>query len=203
MGYTIRNRDARQAGAVSEGSIPDAGDAIRNGDVGQACAADKGAILDASDAITNRNARQAGAACEGVKPDPSNAITNRDARQAGAIPEGKNPNAGNAVRNRDARQAGAALEGSTLKGYCSYISISNARDRIPFNGIWYNKLASSSPITIGDGDFPIRRSVSQVIQIGSVERQEGTGKERKKGLKRFHDALALPYTRRQVKLETG
>ena len=180
MGYTIRNRDARQAGAVSEGSIPDAGDAIRNGDVGQACAADKGAILDASDAITNRNARQAGAACEGVKPDPSNAIT-----------------------NRDARQAGAALEGSTLKGYCSYISISNARDRIPFNGIWYNKLASSSPITIGDGDFPIRRSVSQVIQIGSVERQEGTGKERKKGLKRFHDALALPYTRRQVKLETG
>jgi hypothetical protein len=36
-----------------------------------------------------------------------------------------------------------------------------------------------------------------------MERQEGTGKERKKGLKRFHDALALPHARRQVKLETG
>ena len=36
-----------------------------------------------------------------------------------------------------------------------------------------------------------------------MERHEGEGKERKKGLERFHDALALPHARRQGKLETG
>jgi len=38
-GDAIRNRDARQAGAVIEGIIPDAGDAIRNRDARQAGAA--------------------------------------------------------------------------------------------------------------------------------------------------------------------
>lgn len=32
-----------------------------------------------------------------------------------------------------------------------------------------------------------------------MERQVGTGKERKKGLEQFHDALALPHARTQVK----
>ncbi len=39
----FRNRDARQAGAVMEGLLPDAGDAIRNRDARQA-----GALLKAS-----------------------------------------------------------------------------------------------------------------------------------------------------------
>ena len=40
-GNAIRNRDARQAAAVTEGIIPDAGDAIRNRDARQAAAAEK------------------------------------------------------------------------------------------------------------------------------------------------------------------
>ena len=35
-GDTIRNRDSRQAGAVTKGINPDAGDAIRNRDARQA-----------------------------------------------------------------------------------------------------------------------------------------------------------------------
>jgi hypothetical protein len=35
-----------------------------------------------------------------------------------------------------------------------------------------------------------------------MERQECTGKERKKGLEQFHDAAALPHARRRGKLET-
>ena len=102
------------------------------------------------------------------------------------------PNTGNAIRNGDTRQAGEE-EGVAP----------DAGDRFAINGIWNNKFAGSGLITIGDGDFSVSRGVKQVIQTGSIERQEGTDKDRKKGLERFHDALALPHVRRQVKLETG
>ena len=45
--------DARQAGALVEGAIPDAGDAIRNRDARQVGAAFEGVIPDAGDAIRN------------------------------------------------------------------------------------------------------------------------------------------------------
>ncbi len=44
-GDAIRDRDARQAGAVVEGSSPDAGDAIRDRDTRQAGAVTEGAYL--------------------------------------------------------------------------------------------------------------------------------------------------------------
>ena len=43
-GDAITNRDARQAGAATEGAIPDAGDAIRNRDTRQAGAVVEGAF---------------------------------------------------------------------------------------------------------------------------------------------------------------
>ena len=106
------------------------------------------------------DARQAGAVCEGISPDAGDTIRYRDARQAAAVIEGRNPDAGDAIRNRDARQAAAVTEGISP----------DAGDRIPSNGVWNNKFASSGSITIGDGDFPVSGSVSQVIQTGSIER---------------------------------
>jgi hypothetical protein len=79
----------------------------------------------------------------------------------------------------------------------------DAGDRFAINGIWNNKFAGSCRITTGDGDFSVSRGVCEVIQTGSMERQECEGKERKKDLERFHEALALPHARRQGKLETG
>ena len=54
---TIRNRDARQAGAGMEGSIPDAGDAIRNRDARQAAAVTEGDVPDAGDRIAFNGVR--------------------------------------------------------------------------------------------------------------------------------------------------
>ena len=71
-----------QAGAVSEGLTPDAGDAVGDRDARQAGAVIEGAPPDASDAVTNRDARQAAAATEDATPDAGDAITNGDARQA-------------------------------------------------------------------------------------------------------------------------
>ena len=64
--------------------------------------------------------------------------------------------------------------------------IPDAGDRIAINGVRNDQLASSGSITIGDSDFAATRGVCQVTQTGSIERQEQTGKECKKGLERFH-----------------
>ena len=130
---------------------------------------------------------------EGSIPDAGNAVRDRDARQALAALEGSIPDAGDAIRDRDTRQAAGETEGP----------IPDAGDRITFNRLRNYQLAGSGLITIGYDDFSVIRGVSQVIQSGSVERLEGTDKDRKKGLERFHYALALPHVRRQVKLETG
>ena len=53
---------------MSEGSLPDAGDAIRNRDARQAGAVFEGRLPDAGDAIRNRDARQVGAVLEGTAP---------------------------------------------------------------------------------------------------------------------------------------
>ena len=66
--------DARQAGAVAEGALPDAGDAIRDRDARQAGAVGEGIIPDAGNAIRDRDARQAAAAMEGILPDAGDAI---------------------------------------------------------------------------------------------------------------------------------
>jgi len=99
------------------------------------------------------------------------------------------PDAGDDVRDRDARQASALKEGT----------IPEAGDRIPFNGIGDHQFPRGCNLTIGDGDLAASRGVSQVAEVSSVERQERTGKERKKGLERFHDAPALSHARRQGK----
>ena len=49
VGDSIRNRDASQVGAFSEGSTPDAGDAITNFDTRQAGAFLEGESPDAGD----------------------------------------------------------------------------------------------------------------------------------------------------------
>jgi len=51
------NRDARQASAVLEGLLSDAGDAVRDRDAGQAGAAVEGSIPDAGDRITFNGVR--------------------------------------------------------------------------------------------------------------------------------------------------
>ena len=128
----------------------------------QATAATEGLIPDAPNAIRNRDARQAFAAPEGPNPDASDAIRNRDARKAGAVIEGIIGDARDAIRYSDARQAGAVFEGVTP----------DAGDRVAFNGVRNDQLAGGGSITISDSDFSVIRGVSQVIQTGSVERQE-------------------------------
>ena len=153
----------------------------------------EGGVPDTGDAFGNRDALQASAAAECPSTNAGDAITNRDTRQPEAVLEGRLPDAGDAVGNRDTRQGPALLEGPPP----------DAGNRIASNGVRNDQIAGGKLIRMADGDFPVTRPVSQVIQTGSMERQEGTGKERKKDLKRFHDALALPHVRRQVKLETG
>ncbi len=99
-GDAVRNRDARQAAAITEGVIADADDAVTNRDARQAAAATEDAMPDAGDAVTNRDARQAGAAREGSIPDAGDTIRDRDTRQAAAVPKGVIPDAGDAVRDR-------------------------------------------------------------------------------------------------------
>ena len=67
-GDTIRNRDSRQAGAVTKGINPDAGDAIRNRDARQSGAVVESTVADTGDAVRDRDARQVPAAPEGPKP---------------------------------------------------------------------------------------------------------------------------------------
>ena len=74
----------------------------------------------------------------------------------------------------DAYQAVTGSEGS----------IPDAGDRISLNRVRNDSLASSSSITIGDGDFSVSRGVCQVIQTGSLEGQECTDKDRKKRIAR-------------------
>ena len=125
-GRNASEADARQAGAVGEGKIPDAGNAIRNRDTPQASAVTEGNIPDAGNAVRNRDARQGGAVLVGIISDAANAIRNRDARQVGAGSEGAIPDAGDAIRKRDARQAGAAEEGS-IPNACDTIRNRDAR----------------------------------------------------------------------------
>ena len=49
--------DARQTGAVTEGSLPDARDAVRDRDARQAATLKEGIILDAGDTVRDRDAR--------------------------------------------------------------------------------------------------------------------------------------------------
>ena len=98
-GNSIRDRNARQASAVSEGPTPDAGNAIRGRDSRQACAAIEGIRLDAGNAIRDRDARQVSASHEGKTPDTGDTIRNSDARQAAAVKEGPFTYAGDAIGN--------------------------------------------------------------------------------------------------------
>ena len=113
IGYTIRDRDARQAGAGNEGGFPDAGEltVFPESDSRQAGAAIEGIFPDAGNAVRNHDARQAGAVTEGITPDAGDAVGDCDARQARAFIEGITPDAGDAVGDRDARQAAAVPKG--------------------------------------------------------------------------------------------
>jgi len=53
----IRNRDARQADAASECTIPNTGDAVRNRDARQAGAARKGSIANGGNWISTNSLR--------------------------------------------------------------------------------------------------------------------------------------------------
>ena len=59
----------------------------------QAGATTEGSNIDAGDAITNRDARQAGAVVESTLADTGDAVRDRDARQVAAAPEGPKPKA--------------------------------------------------------------------------------------------------------------
>ena len=62
--YIIWKCYARQASAVFECSIPDAGHAVRNDDAGQAATVLECVIAEDDDTVGNGNARQASAATE-------------------------------------------------------------------------------------------------------------------------------------------
>ena len=102
--------DTRQVGAVTEGELPDAGDAIRNRDIFQVGAVSEGYISDADDGIRNRDIFQAGAVSEGPVSDAGDAITNRDFRQTAALPEGAISKAGNTIAKLDSLQVFTAEE---------------------------------------------------------------------------------------------
>ena len=63
-----------QAGATTEGIIPDASDTVRDWDARQDLAVPEGTFPDTGDGIGNRDARQAGAIYEGVIPDAGDGI---------------------------------------------------------------------------------------------------------------------------------
>ena len=91
------HRDRGQAGAVSERTVSDAGDAVGDRDAGQAGAARERTGPDAGDAVGDRDAGQAGAVSERTVPDAGDAVGDRDAGQAGAARERIVPDAGDAV----------------------------------------------------------------------------------------------------------
>ena len=106
----VQDVGARQAAAVSESIIPNAGDAGRNRDARQAGAAVESIIPNAGHAVRDRDARQAGAAVESMIPNAGHAVRDRDTLQAGAAVENAAASAGHAGRDRNAGQAGAAVE---------------------------------------------------------------------------------------------
>ena len=58
-GDAVGDRDAGQAGAARERSVPDAGDAVGDRDAGQAGAVIERSVPDAGDAVGDRDAGQA------------------------------------------------------------------------------------------------------------------------------------------------
>ena len=123
-GNAVGDRDARQAGAQTEGLIPDTRDAVGNCDAGQFLAAPKGSTRDAdntfrycvTDARLPSRIKKQNASFF-VEQDTVHAFViqttrpNNDGCQRGATEEGAFPDAGNLVRNRDAGQARATRKG--------------------------------------------------------------------------------------------
>ena len=117
-GDAIRDRDARQVGAPTEGVIPDAGNTIRNRDARQAAAPTEGIIPDAGDTVREPVIVTCLASRISMQHRlffiEQNSIDTRiiqvpranlNHRQAGAAIEGGIPDAGDTIRNRDARQS--------------------------------------------------------------------------------------------------
>ncbi len=91
------NHNARQAAALIECVILDAGDAVGDGDARQAGAVIEYLRPDAGDVVGNGDARQAAAATECAIPEQFNAVGNDDAYQAAAAIECDSPDAGDAA----------------------------------------------------------------------------------------------------------
>ena len=133
----------RQAGATTEGRVPDAVDAIR--DVVFVPYLACGISMQERPFRIEQN------------PIDDRVIhvprANPNGRQAAALKEGIISDAGDTVRDRDAGQAAAGLEGPN----------SDTGDRIAFNGVRNNQFPSGCYITIGDGDLAVSRGPRQII----------------------------------------
>ena len=89
-----------QVAAGTEGPTPDAGDTIRDRDSRQFGTVTEGFPSYTGDAVRYRDTCQAPAVREGPFPDSIYAIRNSDARQVLAVPECRFADAGNAVGDR-------------------------------------------------------------------------------------------------------
>src|ERR1039458_7300837 len=76
------DRDAGQAAAAPERTVPEAGDAGRDRDAGQAGAAVKRIVSEAGDVGANRGTGQVETFVECLAPDVGDAVRDRDAGQA-------------------------------------------------------------------------------------------------------------------------
>ena len=79
---------------MSEGFLPNAGDAFGDSNANQATAVIECPPLNAGDAIANRHARQPTAVSEGTISDESDAVGDSNAGQPTTAREGRTPNAG-------------------------------------------------------------------------------------------------------------
>jgi len=111
-----------------------------DGDRGQAAAPLEGPTSNASDAVWNVNGGQTCAPIEGTTPNAGDSLRDGDRGQAAAHIEGPTSNASDAVGDIDQGQPAAPTEGI----------IPNAGHWQPLNFIWYDQLALSRGVAIGN-----------------------------------------------------
>ena len=142
------NGDARQAGAVTEGVVPDSDDTIRDDVIGTCLGWRIGMqepILRFDEILS-----------DGFYQNPIDSSeihvprANLNRCQGAATSEGKLPDASDAVANRDAREAAAPSEGK----------IPDGGDRLSLNCVGNHQFTSGVSIAIDNSDFSASSSVS-------------------------------------------
>src|SRR5262249_41076995 len=96
----VRNHDAGEAGAKTEGGWPQKSNMVADGNVGQIEAPGERGIADVRDAVRDHDAGQPGVV-KGIVADAGNTDGNRHVRQTDIVREGSHAERSDAIRNRN------------------------------------------------------------------------------------------------------